>query len=200
MSAVQAGAVSSRISLLADYLFPVLSAKRRYRSSDCVAREGLYFEVNAGNLTPAVGMVIPGAMAEFREAYMSVLAEFNAGCNKNAVDVDAGLALKFKEQIHNAGISGAATQNPAAASKNCTGKCADQARWFNHGHGLDFEGPRHFDRPCRITLQHIEPHNAYIGRPHRNLSAVLESNVFCPALEQAWASGATSGEIQAALQ
>ena len=120
--------------------------------------------------------MIPRALAKLSEAYMAVLAEFNASGNKNTVDVDAGLALKFEEQIDDPGVRSAATQDPSTAAKNCTSKSAHQARWFDNGHGLHLKGPWYCRRPCWILLQHFEPHPGYIGKRVADIRAVLESN------------------------
>ena len=168
--------VSSPASMPGRWPQPVLSTTRQRRSSRLFPGESLNFEIDTCNLTAALGMVIPGALAKLRETDMAVLAEFDAGGNKNTVDVDAGLALKFEQQIDHPGVRSAATEHPSTAAENCTGKSAHQARWFNHRHGLHLQGPRYCSRPGGMTLQHFEPHPGYIGSSTSNIRAVLESN------------------------
>ena len=90
-------------------------------------RKGLDLEVHAGNLCAAVGLVIAGALAEFREADVAVLAEFKAGGDENAVDVHAGLALKLKQHGYGPGIVGAPAEHPTTAAQNSSGEDFDKA-------------------------------------------------------------------------
>ena len=82
-------------------------------------RKGLDFEIDAGDLRAAILLVAAGALAKLGEADVPVLAQFEAGGNEHAVDVEAGLALELEQHAHRAGVAGAAAQNPAAAAEDC---------------------------------------------------------------------------------
>ncbi len=65
------------------------------------------FQVDAGDFVPAVAVVIVGALTKFREADMTVLAQFDPGGYQDAVNINAGLAFKFKEHVDGAVVAGA---------------------------------------------------------------------------------------------
>jgi hypothetical protein len=72
-------------------------------------------------------VVIPGALAKFGESNVAGLAELNAGGDKEAVDIDAGLPLEFKQHVNNSVVRRAPAKNPSAAAGDCAGKSANQA-------------------------------------------------------------------------
>src|ERR1700676_3601366 len=81
--------------------------------------EGLDFEIDAGDFVAAFLVMTAGALAEFSETDVAVLAEFDSSGNQDAVYVNAGLALEFEEHVDNAGVSGASAQDPSTTAEDC---------------------------------------------------------------------------------
>ena len=103
--------------------------------------KGLDLQVDAGNLGAAILLVAAGALAEFGKADVPALAQFQAGGDHHAVNIDAGLPLKLEQHIHGAGIVCSAAENPAATTQDCAGESLDQARRLFDGDGLHLHGP-----------------------------------------------------------
>ena len=126
--------------------------------------EGLNLQVDARNLIAAFQVMISCALAKFSEAHMAVLAQFDPGCNQNAVDINAGMTLKLKQQVHYALISRASAQDPTTAPEYGAGQSPHQARRVHDRHGFHFESPRDGSRFRGIIRRHVEPHFRIIGK------------------------------------
>ena len=81
------------------------------------------------------------ALAKLREADVAALAEFQSRGDQNAVDVDAGLALKLEEHVHDPGVVCAAAQHPAATAEDRAGEGLDEARRLFGGDGPHLHCP-----------------------------------------------------------
>jgi hypothetical protein len=85
-------------------------------------RRRLNFEINAHNLIPAFPLDHACALAQLRKADMRALAQFEARSNQNAVNLEAGVSFKFKQDLDQARVTCTAAQNPTPASKDRAGK------------------------------------------------------------------------------
>jgi len=138
--------------------------------------------VRCWNLGAAILLVAAGALAEFSKANVTVLAQFQAGGNHHAVNIDAGLPLKLEQHIHGACIVCSAAENPAATTQDSAGEGLDQARGLFCGDGLHLHGPGNVDcMSCILGWQH-EFHTCFIGAGKHSIIVVAESNGSCPAL------------------
>src|ERR1039457_2922419 len=90
-------------------------------------RKCLYLEIDAGNLLAAIPLVVAGALAEFGEADVPALAQFQPRGNQDDIDFHTDPALELNEHAHRAGIVCASAQNPAAAAENCAREGLDHS-------------------------------------------------------------------------
>src|ERR1035437_10956323 len=86
---------------------------------------GLDLQVDAGNIGTALLLVVAGALAEFSKTDVPALAQFQAGGDHHAVNINAGLPLELEQHIHGAGIVCSAAENPAATAEDCAGEGLD---------------------------------------------------------------------------
>lgn len=94
---------------------------------------------------------------------MTVLAEFEARGNQNTVNIHTGLAFKFKQKVHSAGIVGATAQNPSAVAQNRARQCLHQPVRFFARNRSHLHGPRRGDRLHRIAKWNCLSHSMVIG-------------------------------------
>lgn len=140
-------------------------------------RQGLDFQVHAGDLSGAVAALVSRALAQLGKADVPGLAELDSSGNENAVDIDAGLALELKEQVDGAGVGGAAAQDPSAACEDGASEGADKARRVNLGDCFHLQGPwswrclyvRRVGHLWNLTL-------GFIGGRRGTMTVVAESN------------------------
>src|SRR5579863_3565471 len=104
-------------------------------------RECLDLELDAGDLSGAVGEMAARTLAQLSETDVAGLAELNARGDDHGVDVDAELALEFKEHGDGAGVAGSAAEHPAAASKDGAGKRLHEVGGLNGRNGLHLHRP-----------------------------------------------------------
>ena len=83
--------------------------------------ERLDLQINAHDLLAAIFPDHPRALAKFRKTNVRTLTQFNAGSYENAVNLEARLPLKFKQNVDQAFIAGTAAQNPTPASQDRSG-------------------------------------------------------------------------------
>lgn len=145
--------------------------------------DGLDFEIDAGDFGAAFLGAAAGALAEFGETNVAVLAEFKAGGDQDGIHVEACLTLELEQHVHGAGIAGAAAENPAAAAKDAAGESLHQARGLLSGDGFHLQRPRDARRSACVALCPVDPHVRYIGARIRSIIAVQESNGICLSLE-----------------
>ena len=81
------------------------------------------------------------ALAQFSETNVSLLAEFDARCDQDAVDVDARMALKLEEHIHQAGISRSPAQHPTPAAQDRPCERLNEPPRFVCRDGSHLQGP-----------------------------------------------------------
>jgi len=120
--------------------------------------EGLDFEVDAGDLGGAPVILVAGAGAEFCKADVAGLAELDSRGNEDAVDIDAGLPLKFEEHVDDAGVGGPAAENPASAAEDGPGEGCDEARWLDLRDGFHLQNPGCVLSIGLVSLRHCKPH------------------------------------------
>src|SRR4051812_47542076 len=94
------------------------------------------------------------------------------------------MALKFKEQIHQAGVGGAAAENPPAAPQDSPGEGLDQARRLFEGDGLHLQRPGNAWSSLRAPFCPVDPHARFIGGGLGGMMVVPESNESWPCLTQ----------------
>ena len=82
------------------------------------------------------------ALAELGEPNVSRMAEFEPGRNEHAVDIEARLALEFKQHGHRSGVAGAPAQNPSPAAEDAAGEHLHQPRGLLGGNGFHLQRPR----------------------------------------------------------
>src|ERR1035438_5821831 len=115
-----------------------------------------------------------GALAELGKADVAALTQFQAGGDHDAVNIDADLALEFKQHIHGAGIACSAAEDPSATAQDCAGEGLDQARGFFDGDGLHLHGPGNaYHLSCVAGLQYLS-HSRLIGEGERSITIVAE--------------------------
>ena len=85
------------------------------------------FEIHACDFCPALALATAGALAKFGESDVTRLAQFKTGRNEHAVDIEACLPFKFEEEIHQPCVTGAAAENPPAATQDSAGEALDEA-------------------------------------------------------------------------
>jgi len=80
------------------------------------------FEVDRDDFSADVVEVAAGALAEFSEAQVGELAEFEADGDEDGVHVHAAHSLEFEEHVDGAGVVCAAAEDPAAAAEDGAGE------------------------------------------------------------------------------
>lgn len=126
------------------------------KRGDKTWRNGLDFKIDAGDFPSAIAELVSGALAKFGEPDMAGLAELYPCGDEDAINIDAGLALKLEQHVDGAGIAGPAAQNPASATKNGTGEGADEARGLDLGDRLHLQGPGDCGYLDRRRVGHLE--------------------------------------------
>jgi len=119
-----------------------------------LAGKGLDLQIDAGNLGAAILLVAACTQAEFGKADVPTLAQLQAGGDQHAVNLNAGLALEFKQDGHRTGIVGATAENPAATAKNGSGEGLDQSRGLFDRNSVDLHRPGGTNRRCCIASWH----------------------------------------------
>lgn len=89
-------------------------------------RDGLDLQVDAHNLVVDSFLSQPGQLAKLGEAHMRGGTQFQPRRNQDAVDLETGGSFEFKEDIDQASVAGAATQDPTATAENRTGEGFDE--------------------------------------------------------------------------
>lgn len=162
---------------------------------DHFLREGLDFEVDAGDLSAAILLMAAGTLAKLGKADVAGLAEFETGGDEDAVDVNAGLAFEFKEHVDGSGVICATAEHPTAATQDCAREGVNQSSRFLDGDSLHLHRPGNGHGLCRFELGHGQPHNGVIGGWRWSLTYVQESN----GLDRLWhtpGSGESGGAVQ----
>jgi hypothetical protein len=139
-------------------------------------RKRLNFKIDAGNLRTAVSNLAARALAKFGEPDVSALAQFQAGGDQHAVNVDTRLAFKLKQHAHAACVVGAPAQDPAPATQNRPRERLDKPRRLRTGNGLHLHRPGNGERLPHFEVRHAQPHCWVIGAPAKCFTAVPESN------------------------
>lgn len=148
------------------------------------------FEIDAGDLAAAVVGMIMGALAELGQAAMPRLAELDSCGDEDAVNIETGLSLEFKEHVDGAAVTGAAAQHPTSATKDAAGQRLDQAGGLDHRYSFHLQRPGEKGRKILVRHMHVQLHNGVIGSQWRRLTFVPESNAGWLGLEQVRAAGA----------
>jgi len=136
--------------------------------------EGVDFEVYADDLSAAVVVMAFCALAEFGEAEMRELAEFESDRDEDGVDIDAVHAFELEEHIDGAVVVSSTAEDPSAAGKDSAREGVDERIGVAHGCGLRVEGPGKA-LPRKDRLDGWRNHYHYHRRIGRRPSGVCES-------------------------
>ena len=155
----------------------------RWTARDHGGRRGLDFQVHAGDFCPAFRFAAARALAEFGEAYMPDLAQFEARRYEHTVDIQTCLAFEFEGQIHSSRVTCPTAEHPAATSKNSACEGLDEARRFFRTYGFHLQSPGKTAHLSCSPFCPDDPHARSIGCEIRSLTFVLESNGVWPLLK-----------------
>jgi hypothetical protein len=133
-------------------------------------------EFDAGDLFFAFRRSHARALAELGKAQMIVAAQLDAGRDENGVDVDAGMAFEFEQDIHGACIIRSTAQDPTPAAQDAAGQGLHQAAGLFCGDGLHLDCPGHDWRSLKIGDRSDLSHEGFIGMEGDPLTPVREWN------------------------
>lgn len=135
-------------------------------------RRGLNLEIHAHNLVRRTLPTKYGALAKLRELQVGRSAQFHAGSDKDAVDLQARSPLEFKEQVYQAGISRAAAQHPPATCEDRPSHSLNQAARFLAGNRSNLHRPGNRHGLHFVARNRLWSHVLLIGGAAPDLRAV----------------------------
>lgn len=90
----------------------------------------LDFEIDAGNLFPALRGTKSCALAEFSKTDVTASAKLEARCNQDRVNINTNMPFKFEQHVDCTRVVGAPAQNPATTPQNRAGQSVYQTARF----------------------------------------------------------------------
>ena len=81
-------------------------------------RRRLDLQINANNLLLALFLDHARALAQFCKAEVRTLAQFQACCNQNAVNLETGSPFEFEQDVDQSRVTCTSAQYPASASED----------------------------------------------------------------------------------